>query len=361
MCAFLHRSVGHSCHQADLSVGHGYDQYNTFPDLLAELVAKVTQAVHVYALYLCRKELHAVYFTYLIHNVAQCILCQLALQGLVLTLQCLDLTLQSGDLLKNAGRSRLQKLCSLCELFFCFFIVSEYGITGQCLNSADTCCDTCLRYDLEGRDLRSICHMRTTTELLGEVAHAYDTHAVAIFFTEQCHCTGLLCLFKAHDLRLYRKCLCDLLIDNRLDLLNLFRRHRLEMCEVKPESVRGHERTLLLYMCAKHGLECLLEQMCRAVVLADILAVSLVHRQSHGIPIFDHALCHVSDMADLAAEQMDRILYDKPSTCTGDFTLVAILATHRCIERGLLYDHRTTHAFSQRLGQLRLRRQYRDL
>ena len=43
--------------------------------------------------------------------------------------------------------------------------------------------------------------------------------------------------------------------------------------------IRCHKGTLLLYMCAKHGLECLLEQMRRAVVLADILAVSLIYRQ----------------------------------------------------------------------------------
>ena len=79
MCSLLHRPIGHGCHQADFSVCHGCDQHNAFTDLLAELVAKVTQTIHVYTLYLCRKELHAVYFAYLIHYVAQRILCQLAL------------------------------------------------------------------------------------------------------------------------------------------------------------------------------------------------------------------------------------------------------------------------------------------
>ena len=66
-------------------------------------------------------------------------------------------------------------------------------------------------------------------------------------------------------------------------------------------------------------------------------------------------------MADLAAEQMNRILYDKPSACAGDLTLIAVLTTHCRIERSLLYDHRTAHTFRQRLGQFRLSRQNRDL
>ena len=203
--------------------------------------------------------------------------------------------------------------------------------------------------------------MRTAAELSGEVAHAYDTHTVAIFLAKQCHCAGLLCLLKAHDLRLYRKCLCDLFIYNRLDLLDLIRSHCLEMRKVKAESVRSHKGALLLYMCAKHGLECLLEQMCRTVVLTDILAVSLIYRQGHSISVFDHSLCHISDMADLAAEQMNRILYDKPSACAGDLTLIAVLTTHCRIEWSLLYDHCTVYTFRQRLGQFRLRRQDCDL
>ena len=67
------------------------------------------------------------------------------------------------------------------------------------------------------------------------------------------------------------------------------------------------------------------------------------------------------EATDLAGEQMNRILYDKPSTRAGDLTLIAVLTTHCRIERSLIYDHRTVHAFRQRLGQFRLRRQNRDL
>ena len=101
--------------------------------------------------------------------------------------------------------------------------------------------------------------------------------------------------------------------------------------------------------------------MCRTVVLADIFAVCFVYLQCHLVADFHHAFCQISDVTDLAAEQMDRIFYHKASCFAYNLTLVAILTAHRCVKRSLVYDNSTAHTLGQCLGQLGLGRQYSNL
>ena len=61
--------------------------------------------------------------------------------------------------------------------------------------------------------------MGTTTELCGEISHSYNAHGIAVFFTEQGHCSCFLCLIKAHDIRVDFKTCTDLFIYDLLYLL----------------------------------------------------------------------------------------------------------------------------------------------
>ena len=133
------------------------------------------------------------------------------------------------------------------------------------------------------------------------------------------------------------------------------------MSKVKTQTIRCHKGTLLLYMRAKHGLKCFLKQMRRAVVLADIFAVNFIYLKCHSVADFHHAFCQISDVADLSAEQMDRIFYYKASCLAYNLTLVTILTAHRCVKRSPVYDNGTAHTLGQCLSQLGLGCQYGNL
>ena len=67
--------------------------------------------------------------------------------------------------------------------------------------------------------LSGMSDMGTTTQFPGEISNHDNPDSITVFFAKQCHCTGLLCFFKAHNLRFYRKILCNLSVHNFLYLL----------------------------------------------------------------------------------------------------------------------------------------------
>ena len=77
MCTLLHRTVSYRSHQAYLAIQSRCNQNNAVAQLLFQLIAQITQTVHVYILNLNCQQLHAVYILYLVHNIAQRVVRQL--------------------------------------------------------------------------------------------------------------------------------------------------------------------------------------------------------------------------------------------------------------------------------------------
>ena len=74
--------------------------------------------------------------------------------------------------------------------------------------------------------------MGTAAELFG-FAHLHHTDSLAVFFSKQCHRTGLFRLFHGHDLCHHRHIRLNLCIDKGLHSGDLLRRHRGKMAEIK--------------------------------------------------------------------------------------------------------------------------------
>ena len=88
---------------------------------------------------------------------------------------------------------------------------------------------------------------------LDRLAELNHTHVIAVFLSEQRHRSHR---FGFRYWRMTALLQMIILTDERvgqlLHLTQLFRRHFLEMREVKTQTVCGHERTLLLHMFAEH-------------------------------------------------------------------------------------------------------------
>ena len=133
------------------------------------------------------------------------------------------------------------------------------------------------------------------------------------------------------------------------------------MCEVKTQSVRSYQGTFLFYMVSKYRFECFLQQMGCTVVLAGICPFCRCNFQHHFVANFEHALCHISDMSDLAAQQFDRFFYFELSICGADHTGIAFLSAHGCIERCLFYEDRCLVSVRNGIYNFCLRCKYGDV
>ena len=265
------------------------------------------------------------------------------------------------DLVAYFMRSGFQKGCCFCQLFFYISIICKYTLTGQCFDTSYTGCNTCLGYDLECLDLAGICHMGTAAELDGEVSHGYNTYVFGIFFPKQCHCSCFLGFVNVHDLCHNRKVCLDFFIYQCFCLCDLFCCHGFKMCEVKTQSVRSYQGTFLFYMVSEYGFECFLQQMRCTVVLAGICSFFRCNFQRHFVADFEHALCHISNMSDLAAQQFDRFFYFELSICGADHTGIAFLSAHGCIERCLFYEDRCLVSVRNGIYNFCLRCKYGDV
>ena len=107
MSALFHSAV--SCHgqKAYLAVFAGSKDNHALAQLLFQLVAQVTETVHIHVSQFCCEKFHAFDLLYLIHNIAQSILCKLALQSLILAVECFHLALEMSNLVLQLSRSGL--------------------------------------------------------------------------------------------------------------------------------------------------------------------------------------------------------------------------------------------------------------
>ena len=79
MCALFHHGVCCHCNEVYLAIFCGGKYDHTFAKLFFQLISEITQSVHVYAVYLCRKQFDTFYFNDLIHDIAKRLSCRLAL------------------------------------------------------------------------------------------------------------------------------------------------------------------------------------------------------------------------------------------------------------------------------------------
>ncbi len=133
------------------------------------------------------------------------------------------------------------------------------------------------------------------------------------------------------------------------------------MRKVKAQTVRRHQRSLLLHMIAQHQLQRLLQQMGRAVIPAGIRAPCAVHLQGHQISRLDQAGIHMSHMAHLAAQEPDGVFHNEHRIAAEDRSLISLLPAHGGIKRRLFHEDGTHLAFRQSFRQFRIRRQHRHL
>ena len=178
-----------------------------------------------------------------------------------------------SDLVHCLRRGSFQKCCDLSQFLFHFFIVIEHTVTGQCLDTAHTGCDTRLRNDLKGCDHTCIGYMGTAAQFLGEISHGNHAHTISVLFPKKSHGPCFLGVFNAHNLCHNGKCCLDLLIDHCLHLSQFLLGHSLEMGKVKAQPVRCHKRTLLLYMGTQNRFQGFLQKMGGTVVLTGIRTV----------------------------------------------------------------------------------------
>ena len=203
--------------------------------------------------------------------------------------------------------------------------------------------------------------MCTTTKFHREITYGYHTYFFAIFFSEQRHCSGLLCFFDRHYFGHNRNCCLDLFVDNLFHLCNLFCCHSLEMCKVKTQSGWRNQRTFLFYMASQYRLQCFLKQMRCAVVLAGILSLLICYFQSHFIALGKHTGNHMTYMTVFSTTKLNGIFYLELTILSIDHTCVTFLSTHGSIEWCLCCKYCSLLTFYQRIYQFSFRSKHCDL
>ena len=203
--------------------------------------------------------------------------------------------------------------------------------------------------------------MGASAQLRGKISHLHHAHTLPVFFSKQGHGPRPLRLLKRHDLCLNRNRLCDLLVDDLLHSGDLLLSHGREMAEVKTKPLPVHKGTGLLHVSSQHLPKGLLKQMGCAVVFAGVAPACLVHLKPHGILALEHSPGHFSDMAYLAAKKLYRLLHSEFPGLAADDSHIAALAAHGGVKRSLLHNNRSRLAVCQRLHQLALRGEHRDL
>ena len=105
-----------------------------------------------------------------------------------------------------------------------------------------------------------------------------DTHVIAVFLTKERHGTHR---FRFGDRRmttlLQMDILTDELVSQYLHFAEFFRRHFLEVREVKTQAVGRHETTLLLYMFAQHFTQRVMKDVRCRVVTSDGLTTFCIY------------------------------------------------------------------------------------
>ena len=111
-----------------------------------------------------------------------------------------------------------------------------------------------------------------TTAQFNRLAELNHTHVIAVFLSEQRHRTHRLGFrYRRVTALLQMIILTDERVCQLLHLTQLFRRHFLEMREVKSQAVSGHVRTFLLYVLAQYFAQRIVNNVRSRVIAHDSL------------------------------------------------------------------------------------------
>ena len=161
----LHSAIGRHGNHGHLAVLVGDQEDHALTELCLQIIAEITKLVHIHAGYVCTEELHALDLDHGIHDVSECVLRLLALQGLILAAKLLHFLLNGLDVFLQGRRRRLHELRGCDHLMLEILVVLTNIVPGQCLDTTHTGCNTGLGQDLELTDLQGVLHMGTTAEL----------------------------------------------------------------------------------------------------------------------------------------------------------------------------------------------------
>ena len=128
MSALFHRFIRRHSNKTYFSFMSRCKKYHTFSDLTFQLIAKVTQSVHIYVIYRNSQQSYAIYLYSLIHNITHCFLCSFALKRFVFAGKGFYFCLQMFDLLKYICRSCLQCFCCCLKHLLQLVIVIKYSL-----------------------------------------------------------------------------------------------------------------------------------------------------------------------------------------------------------------------------------------
>ena len=196
--------------------------------------------------------------------------------------------------------------------------------------------------------------MRAAAELRGKISHTDNADTLAVLFSEQCHCAGLLRFIERHDFGANRQSFRNLFIHNVFNSAQFFLSHRLEMREVESCSVSILIGAGLLDMGSQYIAQRLLQKVRGGVIAAGCHAVLFIHCKRNVRADGKHTACHAADVRDFTAGHMLGRCYLKGSSAFAERSsgiyvfralhdndsLVADLAAHRSVERRLFSNNR---------------------
>src|SRR6185312_5940892 len=113
--------------------------------------------------------------------------------------------------------------------------------------------------------------MRTTAKLACEWSVIDHVYARTVFITEEHKRSHFLCLFERNVSVMNKpQCFANFLVDDLLNLAQLFRSYFLVMREIETQSIIRHKRTGLVHMFTKHQAKRGMHKMRCRVIAHDV-------------------------------------------------------------------------------------------
>ena len=243
----------------------------------------------------------------------------------ILAYEAFDSAAQVGSAIEELAQ-RLHGVLQLIESFF------DLGARDG-FDTTNTCSDAALAYNLEHSNLSGSLDVTAAAELYA-LTELYDADAVAILLAEEGDGTELLGFLDGHiAMVLQRNILADAGVDDALHLTQFLGCDLLEVAEVEAQAFGRDERAFLLYVCAEHFAQGLVEEVRGAMVGfagAALVGVDTCHELCLGM--LGQALGDVHGEAVLALS-VDNIYCLK---LADEDALVAHLSAHLCVEGGVV-------------------------
>ena len=211
----------------------------------------------------------------------------------------------------------------------------ERALARHGLDAAHAGRDAALADDLEQADVARPPDVRAAAELGREIAELEHAHLVAVLVAEERERTGSDRLLVRQLANIGVVIQAHLLVDERLDLLQLLGADGLVVREVEAQPLRLDERAFLLHVRAEHFAQRRMQQMRRGVIQHDGRTPLRVDLRLHAIADGDAARCDLALVAEGRAELL-RIADCKSPRARRQLARVADLPAALRIERRAL-------------------------